>query len=113
MKRDAAWLVILLTVPATSCRKQPDVPATTSAEPAAAEAAAPALPAALRIQLDSANAAFSAQDFPRALQLYRRVTEQQPDLSAGWFGVYMAQSKLGNQAAADSAIARAREAGNQ
>lgn len=110
MKRDAAWLAILLTMPAMSCQKQPDVPATTSPEPAAAAAT---LPAAVQMQLDSANAAFRAQDFARALQWYRRVTEQQPDLSAGWFGVYMAQSKLGHQAAADSAMARAREAGNQ
>jgi len=61
-----------------------------------------------RIQLDSGNAAFRARDFPQALTHFTRVTEMAPDDATGWFGVYMAHNAMGNKAAADSAIARAR-----
>lgn len=61
-----------------------------------------------RIQLDSGNAAFRAQDFEQALVHFTRVTELEPDDATGWFGLYMAHDALGNTEAADSAIARAR-----
>ena len=61
-----------------------------------------------RIQLDSGNAAFRAGDYQQALIHFTRVTEIEPGDATGWFGVYMAHDAMGNQAAADSAIARAR-----
>jgi Flp pilus assembly protein TadD len=61
-----------------------------------------------RIQLDSGNAAFRAQDFEQALVHFTRVTELEPDDATGWFGLYMAHDALGHTEAADSAIARAR-----
>jgi hypothetical protein len=108
MKRDAACLLIV-TLAATSCQNQPAPAVATSPDSAATALVRPDV----RTQLDSANAAFAAQDYPRALRHYHGVTRLDPALSAGWFGVYMAESKLGNQAAADSAIARAREASNR
>lgn len=62
-----------------------------------------------RVQLDSGNAAFRNDDYQQALLHFTRVTELAPDDATGWFGVYMAQEALGNKAAADSAIARARD----
>jgi Flp pilus assembly protein TadD len=59
-------------------------------------------------QLDSGNVAYRAGDYDRALLHYTRVTEIAPDDATGWFGIYMAQEALGNQAAADSAIEEAR-----
>lgn len=61
-----------------------------------------------RIQLDSGNAAFRAGDLGQAVVHYERVTELAPGDATGWFGLYMAHDAMGNQAAADSAIARAR-----
>jgi len=61
-----------------------------------------------RIQLDSGNAAFRAGDYAGALSHFTRVTELLPEDATGWFGVYMAHDAMGNQAAADSAIAQAR-----
>lgn len=63
---------------------------------------------AARAQLDSGNVAFRAGEFAQALAHYTRVTELAPDDATGWFGLYMAHDAMGNKAAADSAIARAR-----
>lgn len=66
-------------------------------------------PAGMSEVIDSANDAFRARDYQRANELYRRATQMAPDVTAGWFGVNMAEQALGNQAAADSAMARAME----
>lgn len=58
---------------------------------------------AAQAQLDSGNAAFRAGDIQAARQHYRATTQIAPDLAAGWFGVYMSETRLGNKAAADSA----------
>lgn len=60
-------------------------------------------------QLDSGNVAFRAQDAERAIRHYRSVTELAPDLAAGWFGLFMAETMRGNTEAADSAFQRAQE----
>ena len=65
---------------------------------------------ALMARLDSANAAFSEDDFAAAGRLYRSVAADAPDESVGWFGVFMAEQALGNMAAADAALDRARRA---
>lgn len=67
------------------------------------------LPAATVAQLDSGTAAFRAHDFEAALRHYRAATEISPEEAGGWFGVYMTQRALGNEAAADSALLRVRE----
>jgi len=59
-------------------------------------------------QLDSGSAAFRAGDFEAALSHYRRVTELDPAVGAGWFGVYMAEDALGRSEAAAVALGRAR-----
>ena len=58
--------------------------------------------------LDSGGSAFRARDYPAALVRYQRAAELEPNAPAAWFGIYMAQSALGNQPAAHSALTRAR-----
>jgi tetratricopeptide (TPR) repeat protein len=57
--------------------------------------------------IDSANAAYSSGDYEEASRLYRRGTQLAPDVTASWFGIYMAEHARGNIAAADSAMQRA------
>ncbi len=66
-------------------------------------------PPAVVAQLDSGSAAFRARDLERALEHYTRVTEMEPEIGAGWFGVYMAQEALGAEAEAAAALERAQE----
>ncbi|MEJ2215835.1 MAG: hypothetical protein P8099_04380 [Gemmatimonadota bacterium] len=58
---------------------------------------------AAQAQLDSGNAAFRAGDIETARTHYRTTTRIAPNLAAGWFGVYLSETRLGNKAAADSA----------
>ena len=59
--------------------------------------------------LDSGNAAYRNGAYEAALAQYRRAVRHDDDAAAGWFGIYMAELALGNQVAADSAMARAQE----
>ena len=63
---------------------------------------------AVVVQLDSGNAAFRRGAHEAALRHYDQVTDLAPDAAAGWFGLYMAHQAMGNAAAADSALGRAR-----
>lgn len=65
--------------------------------------------AELSALIDSGNAAYSAQDYEAASSLYRRAAALEPDVTAAWFGIYMAEHARGNIAAADSAMARAQQ----
>jgi hypothetical protein len=64
-------------------------------------------PAGVAALVDSANAAYSAQDYGRASMLYREAAQRAPDLRVVWFGIYIAEHARGNLPAADSALARA------
>lgn len=61
--------------------------------------------------LNRANESFRERDLDTALELYRQVRDRAPDLSSGWFGIFMVHSLRGEQAAADSAFRRAMELG--
>lgn len=98
------WTAALILASATACL--PDDQRTDSVDP---ETAGRELSAEAMAQLDSGNVAYRAGDYDGALTYYVRVTEMAPDDATGWFGIYMAQEALGNQAAADSAIAEARK----
>lgn len=58
-------------------------------------------------RLDSGNAAYEEGRYEDAAELYRRVVETNPDVAAGWFGVYMAERALGNEDSARAALERA------
>jgi tetratricopeptide (TPR) repeat protein len=80
-----------------------DAAATRRARPGAA-----AIPAPVRAQLDSGNAAYRLRDYPAALRHYREAARLDPDQAPAWYGVQMAAGALGDRAAADSAGARLR-----
>jgi Flp pilus assembly protein TadD len=98
-------VLLAVAVPLSGCR--PEDQRTETLDPTGADTRA-TLSAEALAQLDSGNTAFRAGDHEAALTHYRRVTELQPDHSAGWFGVQMAYRSLGNEAAADSALERVR-----
>jgi Flp pilus assembly protein TadD len=75
----------------------------------AAWSEARSLPAGVRAALDSGNAAFRGGDFAAARARYRRAVTLGPEESAAWFGLMMVERRLGNAAAADSALARFQE----
>jgi tetratricopeptide (TPR) repeat protein len=104
-----------LTVPAccallllAGCR-QPDDQRTDSISADQVREAREALPPGAVAQLDSGNAAYRARDYDAALRYYQAATREEPRAAAAWFGVYMAHTALGNDAAADSAMRRAQE----
>ena len=55
--------------------------------------------------IDSGNVAYRRGDYKAANAFFRQAARAEPKNVAGWYGVYMAEAKLGNQAAADSAHA--------
>jgi tetratricopeptide (TPR) repeat protein len=61
--------------------------------------------------LDSGNVAFRAKDYAQALKHYQAAAQLKPDFGAAWFGVYMAQDRLGNRDAAAEAMKRAKDLG--
>lgn len=100
-------LVLVATaLAAAACR--PDDQRTDSMDPVEAMQRRENFPPAVVEHLDSANAAFRADRHEEALAHYTAVTELAPGVAAGWFGVYMAQHALGNEAEATAALERAR-----
>lgn len=67
------------------------------------------LPANVAAAIDSGNAAYRAEDYENALRHYRAAAEDDEDVAAAWFGIYMAELALGRVDEATRAIERARE----
>jgi len=107
MNARRAVIGILALAAAVSCR--PDDQRTETLDPTEGVRRRADLPQAVVAQLDSGSVAFRADRFEDALEHYTRVTELEPDLGAGWFGVYMAQEALGNLEAAQAALERVQE----
>lgn len=63
---------------------------------------------AMTVQLDSGNAAVRADRFGEARRHFLVVTEMEPDVAAGWFGLYLAEQGLGDEEAAREALERSR-----
>jgi len=59
--------------------------------------------------MDSAAARIGDRDYEGAARLYQAAVAMDSTLAAPWFGLFMARRGLGSAAAADSALARARE----
>jgi tetratricopeptide (TPR) repeat protein len=91
------------------CRQDADMgdQRTETVTPQTIEQARANWPAGLAEVIDSANAAYSTGNYDEASRLYRRGTQLAPDVTATWFGIYMAEHARGNIAAADSAMQRA------
>jgi Flp pilus assembly protein TadD len=104
-----AWAALIGAL--AGCRSDaapPDDQATGSIDSTAWRAAR-ALPAGVGAALDSGNVAFRAGDFEAARAQYLRATELGPNVSAAWFGLSMSERRIGNAAAADSAMERVRQ----
>jgi tetratricopeptide (TPR) repeat protein len=65
------------------------------------------LPPHIQAHLDSANAAFRARDYDGALAYFTQVSELAPGLAAGWYGIGMTHSALGNREEANAAMMQA------
>lgn len=63
---------------------------------------------ALVAQLDSGGRAFEEGRFQDARRHHLRAVELAPDLTSAWFGLFMVEDSLGNEAAADSALMQVR-----
>ena len=105
------FFATMLLAAVTACRNAPSgedqrTDSVTSDEIRAARAD---WPSGVSELVDSANAAYAANDFARASELYRRAADRGPRLPAVWFGIYMAEHARGNKAAADSAVLRVQE----
>lgn len=57
--------------------------------------------------VDSANAAYAAGDYETAREIYTGITDEDPELGVAWFGLSMAERALGNEEAAQAALAEA------
>lgn len=101
MRRYTAIILLLLACSGT----EPDVPPDPGISAEEIRAARAAWPAGFAAAIDSANQAYGAQQFDRAAELFRRAVTMSPEISAGWYGVYIAEHARGNVAAADSALA--------
>ncbi|MFP4622894.1 MAG: hypothetical protein ACOC3J_00360 [Gemmatimonadota bacterium] len=64
-------------------------------------------PAELTARIDSANAAYANENYQVAADVFRGITEDHPDLGIAYFGLYMAETALGNDDAAQEALAEA------
>ncbi|HSJ23622.1 MAG TPA: hypothetical protein VK929_02985 [Longimicrobiales bacterium] len=80
---------------------------TDTVSPRTMEDARAGWPDGLAELIDDANEAYSAGDYDEANRLYRQAADVAPNVTATWFGIYMAEHARGNVAAADSAMARA------
>lgn len=105
LRRAVVAAAMVAVVAVTACL--PDDQTTSTVD---TRAVAERLGPALMARLDSANEAFSADDFETASRLYRSIADDAPGESVGWFGVFMAEQARGNAAAADSALEQARKA---
>jgi hypothetical protein len=56
-------------------------------------------------QLDSGNAAYRRGDYKASASFFHKATQTDSANLSGWYGVYMAESKLGNEEAAAAAKA--------
>ncbi len=69
------------------------------------------LPPGLAALLDSGTVAYRAGDYEAARGHYMAAADQAPEVASTWFGVYLAESALGNGDAAAEAMERFRELG--
>ncbi len=102
-KRTLAMLVAVLPAIAACDRAEPDA----QPDMDAMEQARAGWSDQLRATIDSGNVAYREGRYDDAAQLFRRAADRDPDIAAPWFGLHMAESARGNQAAADSALMQA------
>ena len=102
----ATCLALALALTGSACAPEEEQ-RTESMTDERARSAREALPDELVSRIDSGNAAYREGRYEEAATVYRRVVEADPDVAAGWFGLYMAERALGNHEAAEEALERA------
>jgi hypothetical protein len=88
------------------CR--PDDQRTDSVDPAAGIQDRAQWSVEMREHVDGGNAAIRADSFAVARDHFLAATELEPEVAAGWFGLYLAEQGLGNVEASEAALERAR-----
>jgi hypothetical protein len=89
----------------TACR--PDDQRTDSVDPNAGVQDRALWSEEMRMHVDAGNAAIRADSFDVARDHFLAATELEPDVAAGWFGLYMAEQGRGDEEAAAAALERA------
>lgn len=100
-------MLVLGCVVAVAAGCRPDDQRTESLDVEEAQQTRQQLPPELVAHLDSGSAAYRRDAFETSREHYRAAAEIDGEVAAAWFGVYMAEKALGNEAAADSALQRA------
>lgn len=109
MSTRAIAFLLLAASALAACRRDADQ-RTETVRPETMRQAREALAPAVVAQIDSGNAAFRTRDFERARAYYRRAVQLDSTAAAAWFGVYMAETALGDADAAEAALRRAQAA---
>jgi tetratricopeptide (TPR) repeat protein len=102
-------VVVLLAAALFGCQRADDQRTETMDQQTIRQARETLDPAAVT-QIDSGNAAYRERRYEESLRFYREAARLDPNAAAAWFGVYMAELSLGNAAAAEDALRRARDA---
>lgn len=102
-------LTVLCTAGLALAGCRPDDQRTDSVDPAAGVQDRARWSEEMREHVDAGNAAVRADSFAVAREHFLAATELEPDVAAGWFGLYLAEQGLGNVDAASAALERARE----
>jgi tetratricopeptide (TPR) repeat protein len=103
----AVALSLTVGTATAACRPADQKTGTINAQQA--EKARETLPPEVLAQIDTANEAFRAGDHQAALEHYTKARDMKNDVAAAWFGIYMAQHALGNDSAAQAALAEAQK----
>jgi len=106
--KTCSWQLLTIALAATTLACRPADQRTDSLDPEHGVLDRARMAPEVVAHLDSGSQAFREDDFEVALMHYTSVTELDPDVGAGWFGVYMAQRELGELEAAEIALERAR-----
>lgn len=66
-------------------------------------------PEGLAAEVDDANTAYAEGRYEDAAGMYRQMTADHPDIGTLWFGLYLSESALGNDEAAEAALEKVEE----
>ena len=109
----AAVAVLVVALPACDRGPEGDDQATGSMTGEEVRAARSDWTEAANVHVDSANAAYRADDYPAALRHYEAALEAAGDSKTAqvtaYFGIYMVQNARGDSAAAAAAMQKAQE----
>jgi Flp pilus assembly protein TadD len=109
MKAVLRWTTVsAVAVLAVSCGR-PDDQRTDSVDPLEAMQQRASWDPVMAAHVDSGNAAIRADSLEVARRHFMMATEIEPDVAAGWFGLYMAERGLGRSEEALVALERAQQ----